>query len=166
MGQAGFPGTWRACKTDGTAAGYVEANLLEHRMGSGIFNPDLVKYQWVDAAQWSGMLWTAYELANYRLRRGPDLEIQGMQADDYVLLWARDPQFIWLCMKEGRELTPQTEGRLTLKNVPDGRYDVEWRETTTNDVLLEAKAEAREGRIQLDTPAITRSAAARLDRIR
>jgi len=34
----------------------------------------------------SGTFWTAYELGNYGLREGPDLEIQGLQTDDYILL--------------------------------------------------------------------------------
>jgi hypothetical protein len=110
----------------------------------------------------SGTFWTAYELGNYRRREGPDLDIQGIQTDDYVLLWARNPQFIWLCAKEGRKPEPQPEGRLALKGVRDGRYSVTWRDTVTNEVLLEREVKAEGGRLVVDTPAITRSAAARV----
>ncbi len=110
----------------------------------------------------SGAFWTAYELAHYRLRKGPDLEIQGLQTHDYILLWARNPQFIWLCAREGREPEPQPEGRLTLKNVREGRYSVTWRDTITNDVVLEGQASAEKGRLTLDTPPVVRSAAARI----
>jgi len=113
----------------------------------------------------SGTFWTAYELGNYRLRQGPDLEIQGLQTDDYILLWARNPQFIWLCAREGRKPERQPGGRLTLKDVRSGRYSVTWRDTITNDVVLEADANAQNGRLSVDTPAITRSAAARIVRI-
>ncbi len=77
----------------------------------------------------SGTFWAAYELGNYRLREGPDLQIQGLQTDDYLLLWARNPQFIWLCAREGRKAQPQPPGRLTLKGARDGRYSVTWRYT-------------------------------------
>ena len=46
----------------------------------------------------------------------------------------------------------------------DGRYSVTWRDTTTNDVVLETDANADNGRLRVDTPAITRSAAARIVR--
>ena len=112
----------------------------------------------------SGTFWAAYELGNYRLREGPDLEIQGLQTDDYILLWARNPQFIWLCAREGRKPEPQPQGRLTLKNVRDGRYSVTWRDTVTNDVVLETDANADNGRLMVGTPAVVRSAAARIVR--
>jgi len=69
--------------------------------------------------------------------------------------------FIWLCAREGRT---QPEGRLTLKNVRDGRYSVTWRDTITNDVLFESDAITENGRLTVDTPAVTRSAAARIVR--
>ena len=112
----------------------------------------------------SGTFWAAYGLGHYRLREGPDLDIQGLQTDDYILLWARNPQFIWLCAREGRNPEPRPQGRLTLKNVRDGRYSATWRDTITNDVVLEADANAENGRLTVDTPAVTRSAAARIVR--
>ena len=86
---------------------------------------------------------------------------QGLQTDDYILLWARNPQFIWLCAREGRT---QPEGRLTLKNFRDGRYSVTWRDPITNDVVLESDVNAENGRLMVDTPAVTHSAAARIVR--
>ncbi|NLX99188.1 MAG: DUF5060 domain-containing protein [Rhodopirellula sp.] len=112
----------------------------------------------------SGTFWTAYELGNYRLRQGPDLEVQGLQTDDYLLLWARNPQFIWLCAREGRNPEPQPQGKLTLAGVADGRYSVVWRDTITGDVVLETATTAENGRFIVDTPAVHRSAAARIVR--
>ncbi len=59
---------------------------------------------------------------------------------------------------------PQSQGRLTLKNVSDGRYSVTWRDTITNDIVLECDANAANGRLTIDTPAVIRSAAARIVR--
>ena len=112
----------------------------------------------------SGAFWIAYELDNYRFCEGPDLEIQGLQTDDYILLWARNPQFIWLCAREGRRPQPQPAGRLTLKDVTDGRYSVIWRDTVTGKIIGQDTASARNGQLTLKVPAITNSAAARVAR--
>jgi len=53
---------------------------------------------------------------------------------------------------------------LTLKNVRDGRYSVTWRDAITNGVVLQTKANVENGRLTLDTPAVTHSAAARIVR--
>jgi hypothetical protein len=102
------------------------------------------------------------ELANYLRREGPDLEVLGLQTDDYLILWARNPQYVWLYDREGRKPTRQEPGALTLSGVTDGKYSVQWRETTTGESLGEAEATASGGRLVLRTPAITRSAAAKL----
>lgn len=109
----------------------------------------------------SGTFWAAYELRSYRHREGPNLDIQ---TEGYLLLWARNPQSISLCAKEGRELERQSGGRLTLKGVWEGRYSVTWRDTVTNEVVLRGEAETNGGRLVVDVPAITRSAAARINR--
>ena len=114
--------------------------------------------------RWKGSLWTGYELQNYVYREGPDLEVIGMQTDDYILLWARNPQFIWIYDREGRELEEQDEGILTLSGVSDGKYSVVWRETTTGEVLAR-RVVAADGCLTLLTPRITRSAVAKLAKL-
>jgi len=112
--------------------------------------------------RWAGGLWIAYELQNYLLREGPDLEVMGIQTDDHILLWARNPQFIWIYDREGREPEEQEAGLLTLKGVSDGKYSVVWWETTTGETLARRVAVAESGRLTLLTPPITRSASAKL----
>jgi hypothetical protein len=104
-------------------------------------------------------------LQNYLHREGPDLEVMGTQADDHILLWARNPQFIWIYDREGRELEEQDEGLLTLSDVPDGEYSVVWWETTTGEVLARRVATAEANSLTLLTPRITRSAAAKLTKL-
>jgi hypothetical protein len=115
----------------------------------------------------SGALWTAYELRNYRRRTGPDLDAEGLLCDDYILLWLRQPQFIWLCQREGRQPPAQPEGLLTLDGVAAGTYAVTWIETTTGEHLPgpPTVSAAAAGRLALPTPPITRSAVARLVRL-
>jgi hypothetical protein len=109
-----------------------------------------------------GAFWIGYELQNYLYREGPDLEIMGMQTVDQILLWARNPQFIWIYDREGRELKEQKEGLLTLEGVSDGEYSVVWRETTTGEILARSAVATDSGRLTLSTPEVTRSAVAKL----
>lgn len=109
--------------------------------------------------------WTAYELVRYRRREGPDLDVLGMQTDDTILLWVRNPQFAWIFIREGREPQLQPEGVLTLEGVPAGQWRATWRETTTNEVLHEETAASTNGVLTLATPAITRSAGVRIQRV-
>jgi len=111
-----------------------------------------------------GSLLTAYELQRFRRREGPDLDIAGQFCEDYILLWLHHPQFIWLCQREGRQPMAQPEGVLTLTAVADGTYRVTWLDTTTGETLHSGTVEARAGRLDLPTPAIPRSAVAKLIR--
>lgn len=112
----------------------------------------------------SGSLWTTFELQRFRRRDGPDLDVATWCCEDVILLWLRNPKFIWLCQREGRQPAPQPEGVLTIGGVGDGKYDVMWIETTTGETLGQGSVEARDGRMKLVTPAVTRSAAAKLVR--
>jgi hypothetical protein len=110
----------------------------------------------------SGAFWTGYELRKFRRREGPDLDVVGIQCEDHILLWLRNPQFIWIYAREGRHPEAREAGVLTLSDVNDGRYSVTWWETTTGEVLAEGHVEANNGKIEIPTPAITRSAAAKM----
>ncbi|MEW6354821.1 MAG: DUF5060 domain-containing protein [Planctomycetota bacterium] len=110
----------------------------------------------------TGQILTAYELTKFIRREGPDLDVMGIQTDDILLIWTRNPQFIWIYDKEGRKLEEQEAGILTLKDVPDGQYSVTWCETTTGEVLARQAAKSNGGRLTLATPPITRSAVAKL----
>lgn len=112
----------------------------------------------------TGALWTAFELRRFRRREGPDLDVAGQCCADHILLWLRHPEFIWLCQREGRRPAPQPEGVLTLEGVADGSYAVTWVETTTGATLATGSADAIDGRMDLPTPKVDRSAAAKLVR--
>lgn len=111
---------------------------------------------------WRDRVTVAYELTNYRLRRGPDLDVAGLQSDACLLVWLRNPQFTWLFARLGRKLERQPEGVLHLRGVADGAYTVEWRDTWTGEVLGRGTATAKEGRLELLTPAVEKSAVAKL----
>jgi hypothetical protein len=116
-------------------------------------------------ALWKDVVTVAYELTNYRLRRGPNLDWAGLQSDDTLLVWLHDPGYTWLFARIGRKAMPQPEGVLRLKQVADGAYTVVWRDTWTGKILGYDTAEARDGSLELRTPVITKSAIAKLNRI-
>jgi len=113
----------------------------------------------------TGSLWTGFELTRFRRREGPDLDVYGMQSGDFILLWLRNPQFIWIYRREGRDVRPQPEGLLTLSGVPQGAYRARWLDTVTGRDLGRADVTASDGTLTLRTPRITYSAAAKIRRI-
>ncbi|MGH7996020.1 MAG: DUF5060 domain-containing protein [Opitutaceae bacterium] len=114
---------------------------------------------------WSDRLTVAYELTHYRRLRGPDLKCAGLQSGGEILLWLRNPGYTWLYAREGRKLVTQPEGRLHLDRIPDGRYTATWIDTETGKVLLREVSAAQNGDMVLTTPAIAKSAAAKIHRL-
>lgn len=113
----------------------------------------------------TGTIWTAYELTNYRPRTGPDLDVFGLACEDHILLWLRQPEFIWLCQRQGRSLSPQPAGQLSLAGIPSGTWQGEWVDTTTGKTLAPVRATAQGGTIIIPTPALATSAALKLRRM-
>ncbi|MGQ9635190.1 MAG: DUF5060 domain-containing protein [Bryobacteraceae bacterium] len=113
----------------------------------------------------AGRFWTGYEVRHYRLREGPALNVIGIQTDDHILLWLRNPEFIWIFDREGRKLEEQPEGSLVLHNAPPGEFVATWWETTTGELLGRQTAKTVKETLVLSTPRITRSAVAKLVRI-
>ncbi|MGH7995176.1 MAG: hypothetical protein ACREFX_02375, partial [Opitutaceae bacterium] len=114
---------------------------------------------------WLDRLTVAFELTDYRLRRGPNLDCVGLQSDACILLWLRNPEYTWLYSRLGQKPVTQPEGLLHLRHVPDGEYQVIWIDTLTGAVLRRDQVRARDGRMVLVTPAVAKSAAAKLIRI-
>lgn len=114
---------------------------------------------------WKDRVTVAYELTNYRLRRGPNLDWAGLQSEDTILLWLHNPGFTWMLARIGRQPELQPEGVLQLRNVSDGTYTVAWRDTWTGAIVGRDTAQAKAGRMALRTPAIAKSAVAKLTRM-
>lgn len=114
---------------------------------------------------WRDRLTVAYELTHYRLRQGPGLDWAGLRSDDCLLLWLHNPAYTWLFARLGRTAELQPEGIIHLRDVTDGRYTVQWRDTWTGEVLARDAVETKAGQLALPTPAIAKSAVAKLTRI-
>lgn len=111
-----------------------------------------------------GSITTAFELTNYVRRTGPNLEVRGMRADDYILLWLKHPEFNWLYRRMDMTSDEQPAGRLTLRDVPNGAWSAEWIDTVEARPVGRETVTSQDGILVLETPPTVTSAAARLQR--
>jgi hypothetical protein len=113
-----------------------------------------------------GSILTAFELQGFIPRSGPDVEVRGLQTDDYVLLWLKNQKFTYLHETVGVEVKPQAAGVLGLSNVPDGTWVAEWMDTVAGKFFKTEVVKSAGGKLALKTPEIKESVAVRLKRIR
>ena len=113
-----------------------------------------------------GSFQTAFELKNYLLKDGPVLEVRGLQAEDYILLWIKNQKYTLLHELAAIGFNQQPEGVLELKNIPDGSWMSEWVNTIDASVLRTELVESRGGKMILNTPAVNESIAVRLKKIK
>lgn len=112
-----------------------------------------------------GSFVTAFELKNYLFKNGPDLEIRGLQTEDYILLWLKNPKFTVLHELTNIETIPQPEGILELRNVQDGTWMAEWINTIDATYIKTELVKSSKQKIVLETPGIDQSVAVRLHKI-
>jgi hypothetical protein len=109
-----------------------------------------------------GSITTAFELANYVRRDGPNLEVRGWQTDDYLLLWLKHPEFNWMYRRMGLQTEEQPAGRLTLREVPDGQWQAQWTDTVEARPLGQETIVSKNGILVLKTPPTAKSVVVRL----
>jgi len=109
-----------------------------------------------------GTIATAFELTNYVRRNGPNLEVRGIQTDDYILLWLKHPEFNWMYRRMGMTSEEQPTGRLTLRNIPDGTWSVTWIDTVEACPIRQDKVASKDGSLLLSTPPTAKSVVGRL----
>ncbi|MPY88208.1 MAG: DUF5060 domain-containing protein [Luteitalea sp.] len=109
-----------------------------------------------------GSFVTAFELKDYIRRDALDLEVRGLQCDDYILLWLKNQKFTLLHDLMDVELKPQPEGRLELEHVPDGTWIAEWMNTIDAASVRTEVVESTNQRLVLSTPVVEESVAVRL----
>jgi hypothetical protein len=109
-----------------------------------------------------GSITTAFELTNYVRRNGPNLEVRGWQTDDYLLLWLKHPEFNWMYRRMGLRTEEQPAGRLTLRDVPDGKWDAQWMDTVEARSVGQETVTSRDGTLVLRTPPTAKSVVVRL----
>ena len=109
-----------------------------------------------------GSMTTAFELTNYVRRTGPNLEVRGLQTDDYLLLWLKHPEFNWMYQRMGMQPEEQPAGRLTLRGVPDGKWNAQWTDTVEARLVGQETVISKDGNMVLKTPPTAKSVVVRL----
>jgi hypothetical protein len=109
-----------------------------------------------------GSILTAFELTNYVRRTGPNLEVRGLQTDDYLLVWVKHPEFNWMYRRMGLQTEEQPAGRLTLRGVPDGKWDAQWTDTVEARPVGQETVTSKDGILALRTPPTAKSVVVRL----
>jgi hypothetical protein len=109
-----------------------------------------------------GSMTTAFELTNYVRRNGPNLEVRGLQTDDYLLLWLKHPEFNWMYRRMGMQTEEQPAGRLTLRPVPHGKWEAQWTDTVEARQIGRETVTSKDGSVALNTPPTAKSVVVRL----
>lgn len=113
----------------------------------------------------NGSFVTSFELKNYILKNN-DLEIRGLQTEDYILLWFKNQKFTLLHSLVGVNIQPQAEGLLYLKGVSNGNWIAEWLNTIDATKIKTEIIESRNHQIVLETPIVKESVAVRLRKLK
>lgn len=105
---------------------------------------------------------------NYRVPKllesaAPPLRALGLIGNDRGLVWVQDYRYAWpaATRPEFKE-PPVTGARLTLPDVPDGRWTIETWDTQAGKVTGTVTGEAKDGVLALDLPAVKWDTAFRL----
>jgi len=109
-----------------------------------------------------GRIITSFELINYLPKSGPDLEVRGLQSDDFILLWLKNQKFTVLHEMVGIGLQTQPEGVLELQKVPNGTWMAEWVNTINASTIRTELVESDNHTLVLQTPPVKESIAVRL----
>jgi len=111
-----------------------------------------------------GGLVTSFELKNY-IPRSDDLEITGLQTEDFILLWLKNQKFTLLHSLMGVDIQPQQEGLIHIKGVTEGRWIAEWWNTVNATRIKTDIVESKNNQIVLETPVVNESVAVRLRKL-
>ncbi len=111
--------------------------------------------------------------AGYRFEKlvplsGPNLRVVGLQWTDLILLWLQNRNHTWhrqwtaAGSEASAALNVEPGGKLTLSDVPTGRYRSTWYDTYSGETIGEAVERARNGKLTLITPPIEKDIAVKL----
>ena len=111
-----------------------------------------------------GSFVTSFELKKY-VHKNSDLEIRGLQTEDFILLWLKNQKFTLLHSLVGDDIQPQAEGLLHLKDLADGRWIAEWWDTVDAKKIKTDIVESKNNQIVLEPPVVNASIAVKLRKI-
>jgi hypothetical protein len=149
-------------RQDVPAAVWAYFKSFPINLSEGINVVTIANAQKPTESMWHNTLFVAYELTNFRRLEGPNLNWMGLQSDDHIFIWLRNPEFTWMFDRIGREPIQQPEGILTLDNVTPGDYTVVWRNTISGEEISRGAVSSKKGQLKIFTPPVSHSAIAHL----
>jgi hypothetical protein len=106
-------------------------------------------------------------LTNYRdSARYPDLDILGQQTEDFAAIWIHNRLRQWPFKAAGFDAEPVGPAVTTISGLKDGRYCIEWWDTYKGEVTKSEERESRNGKLDLDIPAIQTDVACKIKVLR
>ena len=99
-------------------------------------------------------------VSGYRSSRYPFLRALGLTSDRVTLIWLQDKKSTWKNVLAKLPLTEQADLRLSIPEIPAGRYSVAWWNTYTGEVSLPAHSTADARGLRFTVPRFTRDTAA------
>lgn len=101
-------------------------------------------------------------LTGYRSSRYPELRQYGLTNGRMAIFWVQNPQHSWKNVFEHKAILPITGATTAMHGLPDGRYTIEWWNSTTGMVTKRETARCEQGRLPLHLPDIDTDIAARI----
>jgi hypothetical protein len=103
-----------------------------------------------------------FKLEDYVTNEDPPLRVLGQVAEDRALLWVQNTAHAWFNVRESRPVPPVEPVRVTLGDVPDGRWRVELWDTVEGRLAAASEAAAEDGTLALDLPQVRTDVALKL----
>jgi hypothetical protein len=113
-------------------------------------------------------LYVGYRLPDYWFRTNPGLKVYGLCTDlpepgqVAGFLWIKSERYTWYNHNQGEEFSPVVPARLTLADMPEGKYRVEWWDTYTGQMTPGPTLTSTHGQLTLLLPEITKDIACKL----
>jgi hypothetical protein len=111
--------------------------------------------------------WAAGEWQPVRLEVQPAKAVNayGITCDRTVLLWLQNEAHTWQNVFEKRESAPVRELQLSATGLPDGKYSLEWWNTSTGAVERHEETEVKSGTLRLIVSELKEDVAVQLRRL-
>jgi hypothetical protein len=109
--------------------------------------------------------WASLEgitLENYRSSRYPAVNTYGLVQGRNAVLWIQNAHHNWKNVAEKKPLPTITRMRLPVRDLPDGRYVVEWWDTWRGEVTKTTTAAPKKGVLELHVPDLATDVAVRI----
>lgn len=101
-------------------------------------------------------------LTGYRSSRFPAVNFYGLHLGRQAIFWAQNAAHDWKNVAEKKPIRAVTGATVTLRGLPNGRYNVEWWDTTQGKATGRSAAVSARGMLTLRLPELATDVAARV----